>query len=33
MRPHRLLGAVLVVLAAGWLAGCASNPYQYREGS
>jgi hypothetical protein len=33
MRLHRLLRAVLVVLAAGWLAGCASNPYQYREAS
>ena len=29
MRQHRRWGAVL--LAAGWLAGCAGNPYQYRE--
>ncbi len=33
MRHYRRLGTVLVVLAAGWLAGCAANPYQYREAS
>lgn len=30
-RPERWLRAVLALLAVGWLAGCANNPYQYRE--